>query len=462
MREDRLDEEIKRLLQDISEDYDESSWDKLSQRLDSEDLGSDETDFTDHVKRKIDNHTIETSEEHWELFSKELDQLEKRKNRVYIIKMLEVAILLLLVMTYLNYTQFRSKVELDVNYISKVQDASDNIITAQASLAFPLSSAENDIVVASIIKKRTFSPLSSLPVLDLMTGMRASHDQEIFDLIEEHISLQAAALQDELHSSPILADEEINKLPISYDLPTPDIAYYLPEVSSEDSEVFEDFTKGWSVSVPLSYDVDFMNTNLDLGYLSQQIQSGLAGKSIGALISYRKGFIEAYSGLVYSRKSFVPGRLTNYTKLDNINSLREQLDHMVLHQVQIPLYAKIYAMPADQKVSIFALAGFSGNGIIHNEYHINQSIESNESVQKTPNVDLVNLQRLPSGLLQGGDWRRNVYLSGMFGLGVETRINPELDIYIQPMYRHALTGNLTRLVNQVHTLSIEAGITYKL
>lgn len=465
MREDRIDEEIRRLLQEATEDYDESSWEKLSQRIDAEDLSTtDDAEFDDQVKYKLERHTIPPSEEHWQVFNEELDRLEQRRRRVYVIKVLEATIFLLLVMTFLNYTQFRSKVDINNDYISQVQKESADINAAQASLAQPIAPKTlSDLASSGDVQNRlaqrgsesvrvwlaedhetkrvAFLPLKSISAL-------SSGNHQIRKVLEE-LLLEAN------QSYAVVPSLDIGELSVSRDLPS------LASLPVEEVEK-ENNTDGWSFSLPISYDVNIINTQLDLDYLSHQIESGLAGQSFGARVGYRKGAVEIGSGILYSKKAFVPGRLTSFSKASNVSFLRNQLREMYIRQMEIPLHAKVFMAPPQNKASLYVLGGVSTNFIIHNQYLIDRTPTESGSLSKAPNVDLIDLQNLPRAIVQGGSLADNVYLTGMIGLGVEARVSEKIRWYIQPTYRHALTGQLNPLVDRISTLSVEAGVTYKM
>jgi len=465
MREDRIDEEIRRLLQEATEDYDESSWEKLSQRIDAEDLSTtDDAEFDDQVKYKLERHTIPPSEEHWQVFNEELDRLEQRRRRVYVIKVLEATIFLLLVMTFLNYTQFRSKVDINNDYISQVQKESADINAAQASLAQPIAPKTlSDLASSGDVQNRlaqrgsesvrvwlaedhetkrvAFLPMKSISAL-------SSGNHQIRKVLEE-LLLEAN------QSYAVVPSLDIGELSVSRDLPS------LASLPVEEVEK-ENNTDGWSFSLPISYDVNIINTQLDLDYLSHQIESGLAGQSFGARVGYRKGAVEIGSGILYSKKAFVPGRLTSFSKASNVSFLRNQLREMYIRQMEIPLHAKVFMAPPQNKASLYVLGGVSTNFIIHNQYLIDRTPTESGSLSKAPNVDLIDLQNLPRAIVQGGSLADNVYLTGMIGLGVEARVSEKIRWYIQPTYRHALTGQLNPLVDRISTLSVEAGVTYKM
>jgi len=369
---------------------------------------------------------------------------------VYVIKVLEATIFLLLVMTFLNYTQFRSKVDINNDYISQVQKESADINAAQASLAQPIA-------------PKTLSDLASSGDVQNRLAQRGSESVRVW-LAEDHETKRVAFLirkvLEELlleanQSYAVVPSLDIGELSVSRDLPS------LASLPVEEVEK-ENNTDGWSFSLPISYDVNIINTQLDLDYLSHQIESGLAGQSFGARVGYRKGAVEIGSGILYSKKAFVPGRLTSFSKASNVSFLRNQLRGMYIRQMEIPLHAKVFMAPPQNKASLYVLGGVSTNFIIHNQYLIDRTPTESGSLSKAPNVDLIDLQNLPRAIVQGGSLADNVYLTGMIGLGVEARVSEKIRWYIQPTYRHALTGQLNPLVDRISTLSVEAGVTYKM
>ena len=364
-------------------------------------------------------------------------------------------------MTFLNYTQFRSQVDINNDYISQVQIESTDIGVAQASLAQPnpissvaiavddqktprLSGAET--VRIWLAEDHALQPISFLPTQAISTVTSKNHD---IIYILERLAIEPQ------QSFAGVRSLDIEELTVAEDLPA--LASTLVENSEEGND-----TDGWSVSIPISYDVNFINNQLDLDYLSHQIESGLVGQSFGAQIGYRKGLLEFGSGVIYSKKAFVPGRLTTFTKASNVSFLRNQLRSMFIRQVEIPLHIKMYLAPPQNRASLYVLGGVSSNFVLHNQYLIERTPTESGNLSKAPNVDIIDLQDLPRAIVQGGSLADNVYLSATIGLGVQAKVSDDIRWYIQPTYRHAVTGGLNPLVDRTSTLSVEAGVTYKL
>ncbi len=469
MPEDRLDKKIKELLENVQEDYDQTSWGKLSSRLDEDAKGMSEDDaFIPIIKEKLDNQRSATNEEHWAALSSELDHIEERKKRLYIVKFLEAAIVLLLVFTYYNYTQYSSPVEMNVAYMDKVHEAIQNPSVISAELNVSKEFSQNIDLITSIDQDIRQTPLTSrVPMLSKNFDFYSSFDKV---LARDVYRSEALSLSDEdvssildLYSFNESSDEAgpsegtIETLGISLfnvERELPELSFY-PIFLKIDLPVPD----RWTIGIPLSYDVNFINTDINLGYLSSQIESGLGGKSLGVSVAYRKKSFEIESGLRYSEKTFVPGKLTNYSKFSDVSFLEDQLDHMVIKQVQIPLLARIYASPL-KKSSVYAFGGMAVNAVLHNKYAINRTVQSKARFAQAPTLDVVDLQELQRGILKGDPIKDNLYLTGVIGFGVESTLLQGVSWYLQPQYQHSFTGQANEIVDRINTLSLEGGVKY--
>ncbi len=459
MRNDRLDDKIKELLNNTQEDYDTSSWDKLSQRLDNDSdlIDASSEDFIPIIKEKLENQKASVPEEHWSMMSSELDYIEERRRRLYIVKFLEAAIILLLVFTYFHYTWYGPAVEMDMAYIEDIKTSSEDPTKVSAMLGFSDVQRDKELtigldkVVTSL--RPLIAPPSTIGGLELQLDMTVSPAS----LAEQYTStVKVSPLEDinvdRLRSSAkAVISLDIEPLNVDPELP------YLVMAETEDTKVYTD--QGWSIGLPISYDVNFINTNLNLGYLSNQIESGLGGRSYGVSLGYRLKNIEVESGLRYSEKTFVPGRLTSYTQTSEVSFLENRLDNMVIKQVEVPLLFKFYAAPV-RNTSLYGMLGVGINAIAHNQYQINRTIQTKARLSTAPTSDIVNLQELPQGLIRGGSLKDNLFVTGVIGFGIQSALTPEVNWYLQPQYQHSFTGQINQIVDRVNTLSIEGGVKF--
>lgn len=459
MRNDRLDDKIRELLNSTQEDYDTSSWDKLSQRLDNDsDLSeSSAEDFIPIIKEKLENQKASVPEEHWSMMSSELDYIEERRRRLYIVKFLEAAIILLLVFTYFHYTWYGPVVEMDMAYIEDIKTTSEDPSKVNAMLGFSDIQREKELAIGldkTVTRVRPLIiPPTNIEALDLQVELYRSTVSLSEQLGSAHtVLLSGDSFDDDLTSAATsVMSLDITPLDVDPDMP------YIVMAETEDTKVYTD--QGWSIGIPISYDVNFINTDLNLGYLSNQIESGLGGRSYGISLGYRLKNIEVESGLRYSEKTFVPGRLTSYTKTSEVSFLENRLDNMVIKQVEVPLLFKFYAAPV-RNTSLYGMLGVGVNAIVHNQYQINRTIQTKARLSTAPTSDIVNLQELPQGLIRGGSLKDNLFVTGVIGFGIQSALTPEVNWYLQPQYQHSFTGQINQIVDRVNTLSIEGGVKF--
>lgn len=456
MQEDRFDEKIRELLNRAEEQYDGSSWDALSQRLDEEDQSSvsDET-FIPVVKQKLDNHRVPVQEEHWTSLKSDLDFIEERRERLYIVKALEVAIVLLLVYTYFNFHGFKTGVTPDVDYLEELYAQSEEPSLIEAVVSIDVEETAPTSFDPLFITQRSDNEEVSKVTSSSLNSDENVSVSSIKNIVgPRDFELPTPVDLSKKDNLQLLEKRAINEMEIS--LNQSDFPFLATVNHNQSKEQLQD---GWSIGIPLSYDANFINTDINLGYLSNQIKSGLGGTTFGISIAKRKGNIELESGLRYSEKTFVPGLLTNYSKAGANSFLESQLDHMVIKQLQIPLIGKIYAAP-DRKATLYGVAGVSVNTILDNQYSIRRTTQSKARLANAPTTDVIDLKNLPEGFFHGGAARENIYMTGVVGFGVQSYMVNGLSWYIQPQYQHSLTKQINALVSDINSLSIEAGLKF--
>lgn len=459
MHEDRFDDKIRELLNKAHEDYDRTSWDELSKKMDlqgEEESSEDPTAFIPIVKEKLDDQRAEVNEEHWETLKTELDYIQERRERLYIVKALEAAIVLLLVFTYFNYKWHTKDIQVNHEYFAEIQESVQDPETISAELV--LADSQNETAVIGNIyntpisssRKLTSISTKSFSVLSLNSGKLdiAKSNSFSFDLAGSEIDLD-----------PTNENTTLSKLPIeSFTIAQPQLeipSLAMVEDTSDDIEK----VSSWTLGIPFSYDVNFVNTDINLGYLSNQIKSGLGGRSIGLTVGYRRHNIEIETGIEYSVKTFVPGQLTNYSESGPNSFIESQLGNMVMHQFQVPLLAKVYASP-NRKSSLYAVAGFAVNAITTNNYNISRRVQSKARFETTPLAKIIEFHELPQGLSQGGSLSDNIYMTTILGFGIQSHIANGVYWYFQPQYQHSFTSDINELVTKINSLNIEAGLRF--
>ena len=254
---------------------------------------------------------------------------------------------------------------------------------------------------------------------------------------------------------PIIGSLPLSALNASITMPEPPLLDVLIALNNESNSIRD----GWSIGLPISTDINFINTSFNVSYLRSQLNNDLSGNTIGLTASYRKGVLEVETGARYSVKRFAPG-LVSYTPASSKSFLRDELDEAKFKQIQIPLIAKIYASP-NRNVSFYGMTGIATNIILDLDYTISKSIQANARPSSLAFVDAIDLKNLPDGLAEGGDLHDNLYMTAIIGVGVQYHMSNKLGWYFQPQYQHTLTNNINEVASKINSISLEAGLKYK-
>lgn len=461
MAKDNFNDHIRDLLRGVEEDYDGTSWSKLNERLDNQPIESTTEEDHQIIKEKLENTTVGVPEAHWESLKEELEAIKDRKERLYIVKLLELTIVGLLVMTYFNYQWYSADIPVNDKYIDEVfaemQDpsqveatlvATTPIITSEAQLSKNFATGDDARSNQSVYLVK--------PITNLGLG------QEIFVLSNKAAFgiTDAAGNEFKKPIQVIAAQSSLNTLPSDIDmLDNPIETDMTPtQVLLETKKKKRKFD-GWSVGTAFAYDVNFVNTDINLGFLSDQIQSGLGGFSFGLSSGYRKGALELESGFRYGEKTFIPGKLTNYSKSSSNSFLESQLEEMTMRQVQIPLLAKAYFSP-NKKYSFYVTAGGAANFLLENDYRISRTVQPKVREALAPAIDVVDLKSLPKAIFDGGGLANNYYTTAVVGFGVQAQLQNGVSWYLQPQYQHSFASNINEIVTNINALNIEGGLKF--
>ena len=452
MPEDRFDDKIRELLNDAHEEYDNSSWEALRTRLEEQDSSAqieNEEAFIPSIKETLESQKAEVNESHWETLKAELERIQDRRERLYVIKILEAAVVLLLILTYFNYKWHSKDIQIDTNYLASAYEVSELPELHSADL-FVANNIENNQTIGIIRLENAVRPLisdvsliQSLGFQEQLKKIDHTIDQSAdFSVVDQNNLARLSSLP--IHS----LEKEIATAKL------PSIVIPNESVESQPDEIRE-----WTFGIPFSYDVNFINTDINLGFLSHQIRSGLGGASVGLSMGYRMKFIELESGIRYSKKDFRPGLLTNYSRAGSNSYLESQLDKMEIHQFQIPLLAKLYAAPTKRN-SFYGVFGFAINAITANTYDITRTVQPKAILESSPLTQVIDLKKLPQGIAQGGSLFRNLYITSVIGFGVQSDIGNGVTWYFQPQYQHSFTSEINELVTQINALNIEGGLRF--
>jgi len=160
MHDDKWDEEMRKLFNEVEGEYDPASWEKLSERMDA--MDDDEADelFDHTVKGKLEPFEV-SSKPQWEQMEAALITHEERRKKVIASKSLEGIILLLVFFTLWNYRSHTvTDVSLDNAYVHTVKAESEIIENVIADINHTpatqasISSASKEVTTAVFAQKK--------------------------------------------------------------------------------------------------------------------------------------------------------------------------------------------------------------------------------------------------------------------------------------------------------------------
>ncbi len=479
-----FDKIVRQKLDNLNAPFDSLHWDRLKSRLD----GIENTGTPDADVRAVDEvyfdklHSLEASYEpaHWKQMSGRLDEVFTFPRRVYQYKLAELALMLLLLITFYQYFP------LPVH-------SSD-----------PEPAIENPVILQAQLDSKAKNPSSSSTPNQLMN----------FDIgVEKGINVSKNAI---VTASKLLAENETNFFPsflrskgesdrkvITSELD--EINTILTNIESEqkksilypiipkDKNLLADLQPLSSVSEPLQADELLVTssvkkildgTHLRFGMFSSveynyimtpydevfdreaynQFAPGYGG---GFSIGVEKGKWEIETGAIYSAKHYLPRSIKHlYGDIEKGFHI-EELKDIQINILNIPFNIR-YHFVDKPKWRFSTLGGFSAQIAFQANYDrvdISKIFGSGAPSDSGVRSSKYDEKPFKDGWFEGGTFKENSYYTANIGLSVERFLTPQWSIFVQPTYYHQLkplSNGLGPNYDRIHTLSILAGAKVRL
>ena len=455
MQNKEFDKDIKKILENFEESYDPSSWDILASKMDLEDSAQVDSneELIPEVKRILENYEEPVKEEHWQVMKEDLDLIDQKQKQVVVSKLVESVVVLLLVLTYFNYTSFinQPNVQLDRLYVDSKQS-----VTSADDLIASIDIIDPSQSVNLYQPTRPTASLEPLPNYQALSVISSSPHVTIalssFSAATIISGGESEEISDEVNS---LASLPIKSLLTEFTAPSIE-----PELSTQTEISDKKTSKGLWMSVAYSYDLNLINSSFDFSYLTSPLNSGLFGNSVGILLSKEIGGIQVESGLLYADKTYAPGLIRSYSKSSSSSYLESALDAADFQQVSIPVNIKM-AFPSNKVWEIYTVAGVGFHAIMATDYTVSKKIQPSARLSQAVQQESVDLSLLPTGLAQGGSIDNNLYLTALVGVGAQANIKNDMAFFFQPQYQYNFSNNSNELINKVHSLNILTGLKFR-
>ena len=212
--------------------------------------------------------------------------------------------------------------------------------------------------------------------------------------------------------------------------------------------------------------VDWVKTSFVDGNREQHFQEQrVANVGVNALVAYKRGKVELETGIMVNRKkySIENVEVRKYSVVRAATTVEKPKD-LRLSIVSIPLNVNIQ-LKNTRRWNMYAHSGVAANAVVDaldRREDIKPVNSSNAGAPPAQNDPI--LASYSKGLMNGGETKDNLYFTGQVGVGVEYRLTPSTNLFLQPTAAFMLskTRGIGTLDDRLQTYSIQGGAKWRL
>ena len=479
-----FDEALRGKLDAVEPAYDATHWAMMAEQLDEvfaepelEDVQLDEIAY-----ENLSQLSPPYNAAHWAMMAERLDAAYSFRNKVYRYKIAEVALMLLLIFTVIQYLPHYKKakpaktVKQEQAIATVPQQLEQTVQTSEHSAESPVSVVENKATESSSYV------LAELPQPELF----AKSSQTDLHLQSTSLDTRIAILQEQatnsvLASLPTLAQNHFSASgtrarPWNFsdvpgaesvqgilttpraDLPIASIEMLdrlAPAIPEADKNLptcngCDQFKKErhWRIGMFASAEANYVMTPYDTKNLLPSYDQFFPGYGGGISIAYSIGKWAFETGGMYSSLSYQPEAL----RIELRNGSFEEgwsgigFKEAQLEILKVPLNIR-YKYGQLKKWHLYAATGVTAHVAMYQQYNFQKQYKGTPSTNgfgpppaPSPPSESSPAQRqaLHKGYFEGGGLKENTFLTANLGIGVERYLSPRWSIFFQPNYQHQL------------------------
>lgn len=470
MDNNTFDEYLQTSLKDIEVPYEPATWALLSNKLDAL-VAADTADDTTGawmdapISASLNRLEVPFQSAHWDLMAARLEEAKRMRRRVWMSKIAEAAIFLLLLLNLQTWIGGRPAdgSEERSQYALGPQTGTSTATNKQHRTKTPVAVATvNEAGTDNLLSAFSTGPgLPNIPAAAPVDVLSPEQNQTaatniIVGILQPLLGSEAAQqLQAPKAAQPIAAD--LQHLP-AFALQ----GLILPEHNQPNALATVPFTKKathqnrFYLSSQVGVQFDRVASGGDL-HQRQNTGGGLA-------VGYRKGKWGVEGGINYNRKRFQPKKAVEIYAGNAANGYYgSYLAEVDADVVSVPLHAT-RRLAKVGKISAHAVAGLTANVATQKGYR-NKNVYYPGSSPAGP--DPISQGKQPLfrqegvGLLEkGGQLSGNAFVSADAGLRLEAPISRRATVFVESTYRHALPmgDGLAPQPTSIHTVALNAGV----
>jgi hypothetical protein len=213
--------------------------------------------------------------------------------------------------------------------------------------------------------------------------------------------------------------------------------------------------------------VDWVKTSFVDGDRVQHFQKQrVPNVGVNVLVAYKRGNVELETGIMVNRKkySIENVEVRKISPFRGVTTIEKPKD-LRLSIVSIPLNVNVQ-LKNTRRWNIYAHSGVAANAIVDaldRREDIKPSSSYNSGAPAPQQNDPI-LASYSKGLINGGETKENVYFTGQVGVGVEYRLTPSTNLFLQPTAAFMLNKKhgIGTLDDRIQTYSIQGGAKWRL
>lgn len=513
-----FDESLRQTIEKSEPAYQPQHWDLMNQKLNE--LDAQDTAFDNSVRQTMDKSEVAFKPKHWDLMNQQLEQEFSWKAKIVRYKVIETALMLLLLFTAYNILDTEGsnpetserKIEQnqevkslksdknngtksfnqDTEWRQKGQKQPNNTQPSVIQSA-PIASTdfnknnqyvkENKLTPSNIYQNPsvenslnstdvTYSSNSSLKNIQNAIGENQKEEVKLFDAFKALPLLQTDALV----FNDIKGDLDIKKKnAIADNTAAADPVAVMRPKSLTISALYDEPTlpkmakknKWWRLGIFGSGTADYVTSSyLHQGSLTEWANLS-SNKGVGFSIGRKKGRVELEMGVAYNKKNYktaLPEEIITGSVVTG-KSNRTALPKMVnLDIVRVPLSIN-YAFKEMGRWQVFASLGTSFNAATKIDIQHYEVKDATAFKAQTLNL------RSSSSLPEYGERFKigleknvhNFYFSALAGVGVEYKLTPSISTYLQPTLEKQFGKyGIGSRNDKVNSLNIQAGLKMRI
>ncbi|HMQ06204.1 MAG TPA: hypothetical protein PKC30_02830 [Saprospiraceae bacterium] len=465
---------IKSKLEELGTLPKSADWDRFEKKLEAEDYNQKENQaFDEEIARKTKNFHVDFNDTHWQILKARLEKEELHLTSIYFSKIVEAATVFLIIFTFFN--TFHPQVfQMDSEKSQMIPEVALNLenfsgIVTQDLIDIP-NPKEKLVWESPYTTVKSAEQITAISTLKpIQIPLQVINDSDITQIL--------AAIPKTSNSYPVYeniidfnSDQEkvrtthllVENIP-SADMSISTDAAHLTLSPVQNKKLVEYA----SLTFHASPTVNIVNSPIDYINKIDAYSTEALGYELGIGYAYRKNKVAMQTGILYARKSYQPKVIDETTGSFFTSYQQTRFQNIQFDVLSIPLSFHYHFL--QQKTwSFYGFSGLSFNLVGLTSYGLKQNGETIQDPERffatlRSSSSVLASKEFNNGILEGGDFIENLYITLDFGFGIERWFMKNTSIYVAPTLRqHIGLAGIGPNSDKVHSLGMMMGLRYRL